>query len=208
MTVQELNRMQLEELKQAYATEMCSEKGEDISYGELADAINIPDEVIYEHYNVYDFTNDDFFCTANAVWVSVYRDTIEPHIESDNVTNILTTREIAEQYYEEEIKPNFGKDEIEWNDTYDFWKSWHTCDDTIDFYQYAKNHNAVLELEPPMQTLTELYNILEDLECWGYDEDYIYSHIYDNWTLEEVKEELNEEQFKALVLYWKDHGML
>lgn len=61
MTVKELNKEQLTELKQAYATQLMETEGEEISYGELVDAAEIPDDVIFEHYDGIIFTEDDFF---------------------------------------------------------------------------------------------------------------------------------------------------
>jgi hypothetical protein len=60
MTVRELSQDQLNELKQAY---VCEKVGCP-SYGELADSVDIPNEVIYAHYAGYDFVNDDFWCSC------------------------------------------------------------------------------------------------------------------------------------------------
>lgn len=60
MTVHELSRDQLIELKQ----HMLCEQGSP-SYGELADADElISDEKVFEEYCDTDFVKDDFFCTA------------------------------------------------------------------------------------------------------------------------------------------------
>lgn len=60
MTVHELSRDQLIELKQ----HMLCEQGSP-SYGELADADElISDEKVFEEYCDTDFVEDDFFCTA------------------------------------------------------------------------------------------------------------------------------------------------
>jgi hypothetical protein len=65
MTVQELDRDQLIELKQAYITEKNDEVGEGTSWGELADADDIiSDKEIFVRYDGYTFTNDDFFCSV------------------------------------------------------------------------------------------------------------------------------------------------
>ena len=78
MTVKELNRDQLVELKQRYLSELMDEgclngvlygkpewdeDGEhDISYGELASADDlIPDEIAFDHYRDTYFTEGDFF---------------------------------------------------------------------------------------------------------------------------------------------------
>lgn len=68
MTVRDLNREQLNELKETYATQL-AECGEDkevlgISYQALADVTEIPDEVIFNHYEGMTFTEDDFFCSV------------------------------------------------------------------------------------------------------------------------------------------------
>lgn len=66
MMVEDLNRKQLNELKQTYVIQL-ADCGEDeevlgISYEELADSTEIPDEVIFNHYDGVIFTEDDFFC--------------------------------------------------------------------------------------------------------------------------------------------------
>ena len=68
MLITELNREQLDELKQTYTTQL-HEYGKDeevlgISYQELTDATEIPDDVIFNHYEGMTFTEDDFFCSC------------------------------------------------------------------------------------------------------------------------------------------------
>lgn len=58
MVVQDLSRPQLNELKESYAQQL---KQDDISWGELSEAHEIPDEIIFEHYDGVTFTHDDFF---------------------------------------------------------------------------------------------------------------------------------------------------
>jgi hypothetical protein len=65
MTVYELNRDQLIELKQAYITEKNDEVGEGTSWAEIAAVDDvISDKEIFERYEGYTFTNDDFYCTV------------------------------------------------------------------------------------------------------------------------------------------------
>lgn len=66
MTVRELNRDQLTELKERMVDDEISEaEGRSASYGELADAgESVPDEKVFEKYEGADFVPDDFFCTA------------------------------------------------------------------------------------------------------------------------------------------------
>ena len=62
MTVYDLNRDQLIELKQQYLTNF---SGEEPSYEELADADEIiTDEQIYRYCGDMEFSPDDFFCSA------------------------------------------------------------------------------------------------------------------------------------------------
>lgn len=71
MTVSELTRDQLIQLKQDYMVQLadCGEFAEvmgvdydEPSYGDLADADElIPDGVIFEHYGDIDFVEDDFW---------------------------------------------------------------------------------------------------------------------------------------------------
>lgn len=65
MTVRELNRDQLDELKgRMVSDEIYETEGRTPSYGELADAGSIPDERVFEHYDGVEFSDDDFFATA------------------------------------------------------------------------------------------------------------------------------------------------
>ncbi len=66
MTVSKLTRDQIIELKQNYLSEKIYNEGERcISWGELADADElVSDETIFAEYGGYDFSVDDFFCTA------------------------------------------------------------------------------------------------------------------------------------------------
>lgn len=65
MTVRQLNRDQLTELKERMVSdEIYETEGRSASYGELADAESIPDEKVFEKYEGTEFVPDDFFCTA------------------------------------------------------------------------------------------------------------------------------------------------
>lgn len=63
MTVYELTREQLDELKTAYADQL-QEDG--ISWGELAASQEIPDDIILEHYAGIEFVPDDFSCSSET----------------------------------------------------------------------------------------------------------------------------------------------
>lgn len=60
-TVKNLTRAQLDELKQSYMVQLHEDA--DFSYQELSEATNIPDNVIFNHYEGIMFTDDDFFCS-------------------------------------------------------------------------------------------------------------------------------------------------
>ena len=61
MSVKDLTREQLIELKQRYYTE----RNENVSYGELADIDNlVSDNEIFEEYGYITFVEEDFFCTS------------------------------------------------------------------------------------------------------------------------------------------------
>ncbi len=65
MNVHELTRDQLIELKQDYIQNQNDENGAGTSYGELANADEIvSDAIIFEAYDHYDFSDDDFSCSA------------------------------------------------------------------------------------------------------------------------------------------------
>ena len=62
MSVKDLTREQLIELKQRYYTE----RNENVSYGELADIDNlVSDNEIFEEYGDITFVEEDFFCTSD-----------------------------------------------------------------------------------------------------------------------------------------------
>ena len=59
MSVYELSKNQLIELKQNYLCEV----QKNVSYGELCDADNIiSDEEIFQAYSCMDFSSEDFMC--------------------------------------------------------------------------------------------------------------------------------------------------
>ena len=61
MSVKDLTREQLIELKQRYYTE----RNGNVSYGELADIDNlVSDNEIFEEYGYITFVEEDFLCTS------------------------------------------------------------------------------------------------------------------------------------------------
>ena len=76
MSTNELSREQMHELKCNYMAELVDEGTfaevmgcdyDEPSYSDLANADElISDEFIHEHYADFEFSEDDFFCTANV----------------------------------------------------------------------------------------------------------------------------------------------
>lgn len=65
MYVEELNREQIDQLKESYAAQLYDTgdyKDIGISYNELLNShVSIPDDIIFEHYAGISFSEDDFF---------------------------------------------------------------------------------------------------------------------------------------------------
>lgn len=76
----------------------------------------------------------------DKISICVYRDTIEEHNASNNLTEILVTKDFAEQYYNNSDNKDYYK-------TFDDFLNEYTSDETEDFYEYAKKHNAIIEIE-------------------------------------------------------------
>jgi hypothetical protein len=74
MSVEELNKEQLTELKQNYYCNVVKEN-EGVSYGELADVDNlVSDKEIKEYYSDTYFVNDDFACSMEKNYMITYHD--------------------------------------------------------------------------------------------------------------------------------------
>ena len=73
-----------------------------------------------------------------TVLVCVYRDTIEEHDEIDNLAYVEVTMDFLEQYVKEVVTDFEGLEEF--LDEY-------TADNTLGFYKYAMEHNAVISVE-------------------------------------------------------------
>lgn len=58
--VRDLTKEQLQELKEAY---FWQEETQDILGDDITSPDEIPDDVIFQHYEGVDFVNDDFICT-------------------------------------------------------------------------------------------------------------------------------------------------
>ena len=79
---------------------------------------------------------------GKTLWITVYKDTVKTHDDNENLTGIKVLEAFAKQYFEECIKDS----ECEWK-TYEEFVVNYTADDTEDFYEYAKKHNAILDIE-------------------------------------------------------------
>lgn len=72
------------------------------------------------------------------MWICVYRDTIEEHDEIDNLAEVQVTMEFVEQYVRERQNGIFDSVEEFLNE--------YTADNTEDFYEYAMEHGAVIQV--------------------------------------------------------------
>ena len=60
MNVYELSQHQLNQLKQMYVFEKASVNNDSLSWGEIIDAIDIQNEVIFNHFKGINFSENDF----------------------------------------------------------------------------------------------------------------------------------------------------
>ena len=74
-----------------------------------------------------------------TILVCVYRDTIEEHDEVNNLAYVQVTMDFLKQYVKER-QDGFFKDLEEFLNEY-------TADNTEDFYEYAMEHGAVIDIE-------------------------------------------------------------
>lgn len=74
-----------------------------------------------------------------AIWICVYRDTIEEHEDDNNLAEVQVTKEFAEQYFNEYQKQYYNSMEDFLNE--------YTADETQEFYGYAMKHHAVIAVE-------------------------------------------------------------
>lgn len=72
------------------------------------------------------------------VLVCVYRDTVEEHDEVDNLAYVEVTMEFLDKYVKERKK---GFENLE-----EFLNE-YTADTTEDFYEYAMEHGAVIDIQ-------------------------------------------------------------
>lgn len=72
------------------------------------------------------------------VWVCVYRDTIEEHDEVNNLAYVEVTMDFLKQYVKER--------QVDFKDVKEFLDE-YVADNTEDFYEYAREHNAVIAVE-------------------------------------------------------------
>lgn len=84
MDVRELNEEQLDELKWTYFYDMES--------WEYEYPWDIPDDVIFNHYDGIDFVDDDFSCTCKPKWIIV--DVTEIYYDSKNIQHTINRKEM------------------------------------------------------------------------------------------------------------------
>ena len=147
----------------------------------------------------------------DTFWIVVYRDTIEKHNEDNNLSAILVSEDFVEQYFNECI---FNK--LDYAMSLGDWLMEYTADETMDFYQYAKEHNAIIEIQHLRDWIEEADEI--DKDCilhWeyllgrklvDYDEYSMIDSMIDEMVIEwEDREEFFDE-YPELKKYMKAGG--
>lgn len=109
----------------------------------------------------------------NVVEVLVYRDTIAPHEYDSNLSLITVTKNFMKKYFNEKVKDDYKNNEEYKNLTSKEWyNEVYSADDTEDFYHYAKEHDAIINvkhLNMENEIKSEIH-CLEDVDdCFGYD---------------------------------------
>ena len=68
-----------------------------------------------------------------------YKQECRKNIADNNISYVKVTRDFAKNYWEER--------QSEYYTTFDEFLDNYTCDDTVDFYKYAKEHDAIIEIK-------------------------------------------------------------
>ena len=82
----------------------------------------------------------------DCIWISVYK---EPD-ENEDFAELLVTRDFAWQYYNERIEQS----DYIYGNAYDFFEN-YIPSDIKDFYKYAKEHNAIIDICNWKEALSE-----------------------------------------------------
>lgn len=75
-----------------------------------------------------------------TIWITVYKDTISrKNIADNNISYVKVARDFAKNYWEERQSKYYT--------TFDEFLDNYTCDDTVDFYKYVKEHDVIIEIK-------------------------------------------------------------
>lgn len=113
------------------------------------------------HYEI-DFNNENWqkqlriaMCEAleklhnlDVVCITVYEDTVPGHEDGDDFLNIVVLRKTAEDYFNDMIDKTvtWGNIDKDHYDCFDDWFHDYICDDTMGFYEYAAQRDAILDI--------------------------------------------------------------
>lgn len=85
-----------------------------------------------------------------AIWITVYADTVPGYEDAEDYDflTIKVSKELAENYFNDtqdksRTRGNIDKDHY---DCFDDWLNDYICDDTIGFYDYAAQRDAILDI--------------------------------------------------------------
>ena len=79
--------------------------------------------------------------SKDCIWICVCRDATEECDKLENFTELLVTKDFAWQYYNERIEQS----DYIYGNAYDFFEN-YIPSDIKDFYKYAKEHNAIIDI--------------------------------------------------------------
>ena len=118
----------------------------DWTHGEIIDIPGKLETALTEYIEVHYLHKKE-----ETVWICVYKDTIRRHNDNDNLAYIKVLKSFAEQYHKQQT-------DSEWKTVEEFLDN-YTTDETCDFYLYAKNNNAILEMDLAMEN-NEMKNFM------------------------------------------------
>lgn len=112
MMVRDLNREQLNELKETYATLLAETDQEVIGYEGLVSATGIPDDVIFNHYEGIIFSEDDFSIVVES----------EDNMDTNKMIEIIRKEyaEVVKALKEAESEYNSNKRSVKKREAFQF----------------------------------------------------------------------------------------
>ena len=83
----------------------------------------------------------------DLIWIDVYADTTPYKQADNNLLSVLVSRETTKAYFDQYIgigKQTNGNIEKDTYESVNDWLADYWCDDTDQFYEFAKKRNAII----------------------------------------------------------------